>query len=604
MANEVADQLSADQARWAAAGRAALLGARAASAASLRPLLLMGLGGKRAWPGSAHHPPPLALPLRPPAEAANGAGVPPRLPPGVDVLGRMPGAAGVAGVRRARSASRAAAAIRERRRARRILISLLFARHARALACSAPTHPKNSTSEQCALPTSRFRCSADARTYYPLSNPVEMQCEPSRQRCCGLAILSHGAARRHAWRVATLRRRMLQGRVFLVSSGAKDSIQRPHSHKSAPASEVGSPLPLGSLRSAPCRARRPWRLCATAPRCAPLTMWSPKRRLAAPGAEVRWGSEPRRPLGDACCICCDRKEARLTFAASSPLPTRGWAAPPPPPPLPPAACRLLHALRHSWGDLLHALNPHTTSCKPAAAAAPAQPQRPAQPPRPCRQRRGLVAASTGEVDATSVPNAAPSEGVAWDPDGLLPPPAAESHFARRAREKAAAAGARLAAEGGLRPVPAEHLAAGGLPAGDGSLYDRPAFERQMAERYLPVDLDTPGLRIMHLDPPVFTLPAFFSEQQCDDAVAAALESGTLVPSKVRARRAMGSLRCWARVRARASRLALRTSRWERRWEVLVSHHVHLVGAAGGRCRRQPAGQAQHRLSRSHTAALD
>lgn len=128
----------------------------------------------------------------------------------------------------------------------------------------------------------------------------------------------------------------------------------------------------------------------------------------------------------------------------------------------------------------------------------------------------------------------PTDGVAWDPDGLLPPPAAESHFARRAREKAAASGQRLASEGGLRPIPAEHLAAGGLPAADGSLYDRPAFERQMAERFLPVDLDTPGLRIMHFDPPVFTLPDFFSEQQCDDAVAAALESGTLVPSKVRA----------------------------------------------------------------------
>ncbi|PRW56261.1 Oxoglutarate iron-dependent dioxygenase [Chlorella sorokiniana] len=86
--------------------------------------------------------------------------------------------------------------------------------------------------------------------------------------------------------------------------------------------------------------------------------------------------------------------------------------------------------------------------------------------------------------------------------------------------------------GAIRPIPPEHLAAGGLPAADGSLYDRPAFETQMAERFLPVDLDTPGLRIMHFDPPVFTLPGFFTEEQCDDAVAAALESGTLVPSKV------------------------------------------------------------------------
>lgn len=66
--------------------------------------------------------------------------------------------------------------------------------------------------------------------------------------------------------------------------------------------------------------------------------------------------------------------------------------------------------------------------------------------------------------------------MAWDPDGLLPPPAAEGHFARRAREKAAAAGAKMQEAGAIRPIPPEHLAAGGLPAAVGSLYDRPAFE--------------------------------------------------------------------------------------------------------------------------------
>lgn len=38
----------------------------------------------------------------------------------------------------------------------------------------------------------------------------------------------------------------------------------------------------------------------------------------------------------------------------------------------------------------------------------------------------------------------------------------------------------------------------------------PAPQKHMAERFLPVDLDAPGLRIMHFDPPVFTLPGFFS----------------------------------------------------------------------------------------------
>lgn len=151
-------------------------------------------------------------------------------------------------------------------------------------------------------------------------------------------------------------------------------------------------------------------------------------------------------------------------------------------------------------------------------------------------RRVCAASAVADDAADAIPMARP-EGVAWDPEGVLPPPSAESHFDRRARERAAAAGVQPQAQqqpalGALRPIPAEHLAAGGLPAADASLYDRPAFEQQMADRFLPVNLDTPGLCIMHFDPPVFTLPAFFTEDQCDDAVAAAIEGNTLVPSKV------------------------------------------------------------------------
>lgn len=37
------------------------------------------------------------------------------------------------------------------------------------------------------------------------------------------------------------------------------------------------------------------------------------------------------------------------------------------------------------------------------------------------------------------------------------------------------------------------------------------LQRQMAERFgMPVNLDTPGLRILHFDPPVFLLPHFFT----------------------------------------------------------------------------------------------
>ena len=43
----------------------------------------------------------------------------------------------------------------------------------------------------------------------------------------------------------------------------------------------------------------------------------------------------------------------------------------------------------------------------------------------------------------------------------------------------------------------------------------------MAERFLPVDLDTPGLRIMHFDPPVFTLPGFFTGKPAAGGIGSA-----------------------------------------------------------------------------------
>lgn len=66
--------------------------------------------------------------------------------------------------------------------------------------------------------------------------------------------------------------------------------------------------------------------------------------------------------------------------------------------------------------------------------------------------------------------------VAWDPDGLLPAPATESHFARRERQRAEAAGVALQQQGGVRAIASEHLAAGGLLAADSYLYDRSALE--------------------------------------------------------------------------------------------------------------------------------
>lgn len=96
---------------------------------------------------------------------------------------------------------------------------------------------------------------------------------------------------------------------------------------------------------------------------------------------------------------------------------------------------------------------------------------------PLQPRRRLLSRAAGEdLAAAAAATTETPAGVAWDPDGVLPPASGGGHFARRARQKAAASGQQLAEAGGVRPIPAEHLAAGGLPAADASLYDRPALE--------------------------------------------------------------------------------------------------------------------------------
>lgn len=72
----------------------------------------------------------------------------------------------------------------------------------------------------------------------------------------------------------------------------------------------------------------------------------------------------------------------------------------------------------------------------------------------------------------------------------------------------------------------------GIAVSDMSAADAKAFHKKMSEQYMPVDLNFPGLRILHLDPPVFAIDDFFTEEQCDHLVAAATSSGLMRQSKV------------------------------------------------------------------------
>ncbi|GLC36825.1 hypothetical protein PLESTB_000779000 [Pleodorina starrii] len=162
--------------------------------------------------------------------------------------------------------------------------------------------------------------------------------------------------------------------------------------------------------------------------------------------------------------------------------------------------------------------------------------------------------------------AAPSEaadtasllGTAWDPEGLfgtstpLNFAAGEQMgdlIARRERERAARRAATAAAAAAaspapvplpaharpLRPLPgdgAAAAAAGGLRPADLPPAVVSELDSLLRRDFMPVDLSWPGVRVLHLDPPVVTVEGFLTGEQCDRMVQAAEASGRMQASRI------------------------------------------------------------------------
>lgn len=152
-------------------------------------------------------------------------------------------------------------------------------------------------------------------------------------------------------------------------------------------------------------------------------------------------------------------------------------------------------------------------------------QRPFSSKLPVSASRPLPTASATPEIASDTP-----KGVAWDPEGLLPPPPAGGHFARRERAQQTIR-APPAGTPTLKPLPAGSPAEG-IPGCDGSLFDKKAYAALLSDKYMPVDLDYPGLKILHFDPPVIIIEDFFTPEECTAMIDAALNTGKMARSKV------------------------------------------------------------------------
>jgi len=66
----------------------------------------------------------------------------------------------------------------------------------------------------------------------------------------------------------------------------------------------------------------------------------------------------------------------------------------------------------------------------------------------------------------------------------------------------------------------------------GELSNMKKFKKMLAEKYMPVNVDLPNVKILHLDPPIFLVEGFFSESDCENTITLLKDTGKMAQSTV------------------------------------------------------------------------
>jgi hypothetical protein len=82
----------------------------------------------------------------------------------------------------------------------------------------------------------------------------------------------------------------------------------------------------------------------------------------------------------------------------------------------------------------------------------------------------------------------------------------------------------------VQRIPATWLKQGGIPASEAAAYARQVFVEKLATKFIPIDLDFPGVRIVNFDPAIFTIEGFMTPEECQQWQQAALDSGEAGPA--------------------------------------------------------------------------
>lgn len=116
----------------------------------------------------------------------------------------------------------------------------------------------------------------------------------------------------------------------------------------------------------------------------------------------------------------------------------------------------------------------------------------------------------------------------WDPEGLLGSSIPEGgHFARRQQQNTLSAitpvDPQFLVEHPIKKIPKGHK--NGIRPSELSLSGRKTYEKILQQKYMPVDLNMPGAKILNFDPPIITFDNFWNEEECNAMIECAKASG-------------------------------------------------------------------------------
>lgn len=117
--------------------------------------------------------------------------------------------------------------------------------------------------------------------------------------------------------------------------------------------------------------------------------------------------------------------------------------------------------------------------------------------------------------------------LSWDPEGIFKDAAAVSLFADETdtQEAHAPLDPNFLLKHPIVPLKGEH--ADGINTTDSKAYNRAKFEKSLREKYMPINLNHPGVRILHIDPPIFQVDGFWTVDQCKEMIDAARSTGEI-----------------------------------------------------------------------------